>query len=222
MYILCHLQFSRIHKSFQGVLPDRFEHQQAWLISVPVALLQQAFVQQGCNQVNSGKREIRSCATDRFRSLKRTASNKDGQAPETPLLLGIQEIITPAYGIAQCLLPGGSILPSTRQHGKPVVEPPEQCLGRQQFAPRRRQLKGQWQPVQSDADLGDSSRVVLRKDKLGLHHLRTLNEKGDRRVVQQLLVRWQVERIGQGERRNQKLIFTLHVQYRSAGHHDLD
>src|SRR5205807_7828971 len=94
--------------------------------------------------------------------------------------------------------------------------------GRQEFAPRCRQLNRQWQPVQSDADLGYSSCVVLRKDKLGLHRLRTLNEKGDRRVVQQLLVRWQVERIGQGERRNRKLVFTLHVQYRSAGHQDLD
>src|SRR5258708_37440335 len=112
-------------------------------------------------------------------------------------------------------------MPSTRQQGKPAVEPTEQRLGRQQFDTRRCQLQGQRQPVQADADLGYSSRVVLRKDKLGLHHLRTLNEKGDRRVLQQLLICWQVKRIGQGERRNRKLVFTLHVQYRSAGHQDL-
>src|SRR2546421_1818154 len=97
--LFCRLQLSRIRKHFQGVFPDRFEHQQAWLISALVALLQQAFVKQGCNQVYSGKREIRfTCGessinrdtTDRFRSLERAASNKDGQAPETPLLLGIQ------------------------------------------------------------------------------------------------------------------------------------
>src|SRR5439155_12196629 len=82
-------------------------------------------------------------------------------------------------------------------------------------------LQGQGQPVQSDTDLGDCCRVVLRKDKSGLHHLRPLNEKGDRRVVQQLLMCWQVEWIGQGERRNRKLVFPLHMQDRSAGHQDL-
>src|SRR5712691_10937314 len=157
MPLLCRLQLSRIRKGFQGVLPDRLEHQQTRLISGPVPLLQQAFVKQGCNQVDGGKREIRSSATDSFRSLKRTAANKDGQAPETTLLLDIQEIITPTDGITQSLLPGGSILPSTRQHSKPVGEPPQQCLGRQKFATGCRQLQGQWKPVQLDADLGYSS-----------------------------------------------------------------
>src|SRR2546421_4532874 len=222
MRLLDQLQFSRIRQGFQGVLPDRFEHQQTWLISPSVALLQQALVQQGGDQVYSGMREIRSCATDSLRSFKRKAPHKDGQAPETPLLLGIQEIITPVDGITQGLLPGGSILPSTRQHGKPMVQPPQQGLGRQQFTPRRSQLQGQGQPVQLDADLGESSRVVLRECKIGLHCLRTLNEKGDRPILQKLLMRWQVERIGQGERRNRKLVFSLHVQDRSAGHQDLD
>jgi hypothetical protein len=103
-----------------------------------------------------------------------------------------------------------------------MVEPPEQCLGRQQFATRCCQLQGQWQPVQSNADLGYSCRVVLSKGKIGLHGLRTLNEKGDRRVLQKLLMCWQMEWIGQGERRNRKLVFTLHMQYRSAGHQNLD
>src|SRR3989442_1559990 len=220
--LLCRLQLSRIRQSFQGVLPDRLEHQQTRLICTSVALLQQAFVEQGCNQVYSGRREIRSLATDRFRSLQRAASNKDGQAPETPLLLDSQEIITPTDGVTQGVLTGGSILPASRQHSKPVGEAPEQCLGRQQFAPRRCQLQGQGQPVQPDADLGYSSRVVLRKDKSGLHGLRTLNEKGDRRVVQKLLMCWQMEWIGQGERRHRKLVFPLHVQDRSAGHQNRD
>src|SRR6266699_458384 len=223
------LHLSRIRKHFQGVLPDRLEHQQTWLISSSVALLQQAFVKQGCNQVHGGKRVIRSCDVldksalyDRFGRLKCTASHKDGQAPETALLLGIEEIITPTDGVTQGVLPGGSILPSTRQHSKPVVETPQQGLGRQQFAPRRCQLQGQGQPVQSDTDLGDCCRVILRKDKSGLHHLRTLHEQGDRRVVQQLLMCWQVEWIGQGERRNRKLVFPLHMQDRSAGHQNFE
>ena len=103
-----------------------------------------------------------------------------------------------------------------------MVESLEQCLWRQESAPRCRQLKGQWQPVQSDADLDYSGSVVLRKDKLGLHHLRTLNEKGDCRILQQLLICWQVERIRQGEWRHRELVFPLHVQDRSAGHQDLD
>src|SRR6266566_64802 len=127
--LLCRLQISRIRESFQGVLPDRFEHQQTRLICTSVALLQQAFVKQGCDHVDGRTRKIGSFATDSFSSLKRPASNKDGQALETPLLLGVQEIITPADGITQCLLPAGSILPSTRQHSKPMVESPEQCLG---------------------------------------------------------------------------------------------
>ena len=113
-------------------------------------------------------------------------------------------------------------MPFTRQHGKPTVEPPEQCLGWQQFAPRRCQLQGQWQPIQPDADLGYCNRVVLRECKIWLHHLRTLNEKGDRSVLQQLLMCWQVERIGQGEGRNRKLVFPLYVQGRPAGHQDID
>ncbi len=40
MYLFYRLQFSRIRKFFQGILPDRFEHKQARLISSPVALLQ--------------------------------------------------------------------------------------------------------------------------------------------------------------------------------------
>src|SRR5437667_2468546 len=218
MSLLYRLHLSRIRKHFQGVLPDRLEHQQTWLISSLVALLQQAVVKQGCNQVYSGKRVIRSCDVldksalyDRFGRLKCTASHKDGQAPETALLLGTQEIITPADGVTQGVLPGGSILPSPRQHGKPMGKPPEQGLGRQQFAARRCQLQGQGQPIPLDADPGYCSRVVLRKDKSGLHHLRPLNEQGDRRVVQQLLVCRQVEGIGQGEWRNRKLVFTLHM-----------
>src|SRR6266567_2150308 len=227
--LFCRLHLSRIRKHFQGVFPDRLEHQQTWLISSSVALLQQAFVKQGCNQVYSGKRVIRRCDVldksalyDRFGRLKCTASHKDGQAPKTALLLGIEEIITPANGVTQGVLPGGSILPSTRQHGKPVVETPQQGLGRQQFAPRRCQLQGQGQPVQLDTDLGYSSRVVLRKDQVGLHHLRALHEQGDRRVVQQFLMSWQVKRIRQGERRHGELVFALHVQYSPAGHQDLD
>src|ERR1700674_2500304 len=99
MRLLCRLQLSRIRKSFQCVLPDRLEHQQTWLIFTSIALLQQAFVQQGCDQVDGRKREIRNSATDRFCSLERAASPKDGQAPETALLLGSQEIITPTDGI---------------------------------------------------------------------------------------------------------------------------
>src|SRR5437763_686113 len=49
MSLLYRLHLSRIRKHFQGVLPDRLEHQQTWLISSSVALLQQAFVKQGCN-----------------------------------------------------------------------------------------------------------------------------------------------------------------------------
>src|SRR5258708_1078043 len=124
MYLFCRLQLSRIRKHFQGVLPDRFEHQQAWLISALVALLQQAFVKQGCDQVDGGKREICSSGTDRFCSLQRTASDKDGQAPETMLLLGIQEIITPADGITQFLLPGPTPLPSPPQHCNPMLQHP--------------------------------------------------------------------------------------------------
>src|SRR6266702_1040156 len=112
MCLLGRLQLSRIRKFFQGVLPDRFQHQQACLICTSIALLQQAFVKQGCNQVYSRKREIRSSAADRFCSLKRTAPDKNGQAPETALLLDIQQIITPTDGITKGLLPGGSILPS--------------------------------------------------------------------------------------------------------------
>src|SRR5260221_8649086 len=144
MQLPCRLQLSRIHKCFQVVLPDRFEHQQTRLISPSVALLQQAFVEQGGDQVYSGKRVIRfTCgessinrdATDSFGSLKHTTADKDGHAPETPLLLDSQEIITPANGITQGVLPGGSILPATRQHSKPLGEPSQQCLGRQQVAP---------------------------------------------------------------------------------------
>src|SRR5437588_1744243 len=123
MYLLHGLQLSRIHKFFQNVLPDRFEHQQAWLLCTSVALLQQAFVQQGWDQVYGGKRAIRSSATDRFGSLQRTATDKEGQAPETALLLGSEEIITPTNGLAQGQLLDGSILPSTYQHGEPTVEP---------------------------------------------------------------------------------------------------
>src|SRR5438309_9283365 len=85
MSLLYRLHLSRIRQSFQGVFPDRFEHQQTWLISSPVALLQQAFVKQGCDQVHGGKREIGGSATDSLGRLKRAASYKDGQAPKTPL-----------------------------------------------------------------------------------------------------------------------------------------
>src|SRR2546428_6324982 len=112
MGLLCRLQLPRIRKFFQSVLPDRFEHQQTWLLSTPVTLLQQALVKQGGDQIHGGKRERRSSATDRFRRLQRPAAHKDGQAPETALLLGTQEIITPADGVTQGVLPGGSILPS--------------------------------------------------------------------------------------------------------------
>src|SRR5438046_8950563 len=121
--------------------PDMFRHNQSRLITSPFVLLQVSFVKQRCDHVHDGKRDTGSSATDNLCSLQGTAANKDGQAPETPLLLRIEEIITPADGITQCLLPAGCILPATRQHAKSVIEPPEHCLATQRPAPLRGQLR---------------------------------------------------------------------------------
>jgi hypothetical protein len=49
------------------------------LAAFPTAPLLQAFVKHGRCHIHGGKRKLLSCATDRFGSLKRTATHKDDQ-----------------------------------------------------------------------------------------------------------------------------------------------
>ena len=116
---------------------------------------------------------------DRFRSFHRRAAGEHRE-PREALLLGVAEqLVAPVYGRTQRLLACGRVPGAGAQHTERFVQAFGDLLGGQQPAPRRRQLDGQWQPIDASADLRDGGRVGVVEVKVGVVGARSRAEQHD-------------------------------------------
>src|SRR5258708_40180815 len=78
-----------------------------------------------------------------------TAANKDREPPEEPLLLSIEQIITPRQHVTEGLLPCGDVACSTRQDLQSMVQTGQESPWGKQFDAGRCQFDGQRRPTQA-------------------------------------------------------------------------
>ncbi len=162
------------------VFADRLQHHEAEL-AIRVALPpQQAVSQQSSNALQHVLRAVFG-AEDRGDCVQPCAAREDRQAPEEGALLLREQPITPGNRIPQGLLPVRQVARTAREQTETACEPGEQGCGWQRRDPRRRELDGQWQAVQSGADCRHCGRVLVGEREVGAHRLRPLDEEGDRR-----------------------------------------
>ena len=83
-------------------------------------------------------------------------------AEEPPLRLG-QQVVAPADGRLQTLLPLGQVRCLRSQQLQPVPQPPRERRQREHVQPGGGQLQRQRQPVQLRDQLGYQRRLLLRR-----------------------------------------------------------
>lgn len=88
--------------------------------------------------------------------------------------------------------------------------------------PGRRQLYGQGQPVEPDADLGHGGRVLVADREAGFSSLRPLYKEADRLVLGEKFQSRRTPGVGQRKRRRRVLEFSVDSQQGAAGHEDLE
>jgi len=139
---------------------------------------------------------------DRLCCLERRASDEDGETAKQRLLRRVEEVVTPADGRPQRLLPLRPIAPAAGEEPQAIVKTRQDRLGRQQADARRRQLDGQREPVQLVADLRHHRHVVVREPEPG-HHVACPREKeADRGKARQTVYADLPEPVGCSERRH--------------------
>ena len=125
---------------------------------------------------------------DGLRGLQREAADEDREPAEEALLLGCQQVVAPGDGIAHRLLPRRQVARASGQQRQPVLKSREQRCGREHLDPRRGQLDGQRQPVQSAADLGnDRRRSASVSAKSGLTACARVDEEAHSRGLRRRL-----------------------------------
>src|SRR6266849_3314069 len=123
-------------EALQTILPDRFQHQQARLLTSFPCLLhafQQTLVNERGYAVQYLPLPVVRQSTHGFCCQEGAATNKDGEPPEEPLFPGIEQLIAPLDGVTQGLLSCWHIPRPTRQHGQPPTQARQQERRRQQF-----------------------------------------------------------------------------------------
>src|SRR5262249_48118145 len=112
----CRFQLAVCLQAFQPVLPDGFEHQQAWLLTLLLCLLHQALVDERCHPLEQLWERLSIFITsmgggldDGGESFQPAAANEDREVTKEALLLSAQQVITPLDSIAQRPLAHGQI-----------------------------------------------------------------------------------------------------------------
>jgi hypothetical protein len=91
---------------------------------------------------------------------------------------------------------------------------------RQQFHPRRGQLEGQRQAIESPANVSDGYRIVLGQRHVGLNRRGPLHKECHRRIVGHLVENPETVRGGQGERSQRKLVLSPYMEgFPTGGKH---
>src|SRR5204863_9109478 len=93
---------------------------------------------------------------------------------------------------------------------------------REQLHAGRRQLNGQWQPLQTGTQLSDDTGIGIRQLEIGLDCLSLLEEERDRRLVRQGCEIEQVVKVGYSQWWHRELVLGSHMQHFPACHQDLE
>src|SRR5260221_5910708 len=148
------------------IFADGLQHYETRLFCFLLCLPQQTFVDEGGHSIQDrdGSRLGVHSSTDRLDGLEGAATDKDGEPPEEPLLIGVEQLIAPLDGPAQRLLPRWCVAYTTRQHRQALAQPSEKCWWRQQFDARSEEHTSE---LQSHSDL--VCRLLLEKKKTHLN-----------------------------------------------------
>jgi hypothetical protein len=118
----------------------------------------------------------RDAPADGFGRLEREATHEHGKAPEQSLLGSREQLVTPANGSTERLMPFGQIARTTLEQIEPPTQSGEQCLRREEPDPRRRQLERERQAIEPCAQFCHCARVVSIEIEVGAHGPGSLDE----------------------------------------------
>ena len=115
-------------------------------------------------------RRHRRTLSHRRRGSKRKSAAKDRERTEERPLVGLEQLVAPSDGVAQCSLPfdliAVAIVEQIDCRAIPPIELFEQLRGRQDSKPGRCQLERERETVKAVADGGDRCWSLLRKRSL--------------------------------------------------------
>ena len=92
---------------------------------------------------------------DGFSRVEREPAGEDAETVEQPALVRGQKVVAPGDRRPERPLPLGSVAAPAGQDGQRALEPGEQLVGWQEARPGRGQFDGQWEAVETAADLAD-------------------------------------------------------------------
>ena len=120
-------------------------------------------------------------------------------AQQHPLRFG-QQIVTPVDQRLQGLLARQRGATATGQQPEAVVQPRGNLFHHEHAHPRRRQLDRQRNAIEPRADLGERRGIRVRDRKRGLHRARPFREQLHCFILDELVQRWQLTRVGRRQR----------------------
>ena len=159
---------------------------------------------------------------DRLGIFEVPAAHEDRETPEQCSRVRVQQVMAPVDGAPQCPLAVGAIGRGRLQQVKAMPQARQQGLRWQQLDARRRQLDGQRQAVEADADLDDGGSVRGRQREVRPDRPRAQHEQRHRLGCQQRIEVKLAAGSRERQRRHRHLLLSRDVQGRPAGDDDLE
>src|SRR6266700_4063753 len=98
MSIVGALELSTRSERLQAILTDGRQHVESWLPCFLFPQHEQAVIDQRGDHIQNGSDVLARGRADRLGRINRTASHKHTERPEEALLLGREQVVTPANG----------------------------------------------------------------------------------------------------------------------------
>src|SRR4051794_30499966 len=167
-----------------GKLADGLEHGEARLVPrIGIERLleaNQTGIVECIEAIKDRERWTSSEARHCFRRIERPAAGEHRQAAEERLLRGIEEVMTPGYSPAQCLLSLWEVPATSGEEREPAVETRQDRFRWEESHARRRQLDGEREAVQATADGNNRFRVVFGQLEAVLYRASAIDEEANR------------------------------------------
>ena len=151
-------------QQLSGELPNGLEHAEPRLAVTHLGLANQTVVDQGGQPVQRVDAEIALRVADRFHGLEAGATPKHRQPGEQTLLGFREQAVTPVDGGPQCALSRWQVACGGSQQVKPA-QPGINRLRSQHLDPACSQLDGEWQAVETGADVSHEAGVPDRSGR---------------------------------------------------------
>ena len=208
-------------ESLGSVLANNLQHQQPRLVEIREPS-QQALLRELVESREHVDPELGGWAAHRLGLLEVGPSRKDREASEELPMCVIQQVIAPADGAVQRLLPAGKIARTGAEDAGARLQPRQQGGRVEQLDARRRELDGEGKSIEALADAGDSGSVLIRDLKVMLCRHSPLDEELDALELRQRSQRRERAQVGDVERLERELLLPVHVQRCPAAGNRLD